>query len=118
MSVELNKETILKTLENGINAFTREKKFLNNNLEELDDYLSGYLINLPNQSNELKSLVKEKSKKINEKFSEAIGLLKNINNRVTNLFSNIFINIDLSNLKNLLSNSFLYVNEIVLGLPK
>lgn len=118
MSVELNKETILKTLENGINAFTREKKFLNKNLEELDDYLSGYLINLPNQSNELKSLVKEKSKKLNEKFSEAIGLLKNINNRVTNLFSNIFINIDLSNLKNLLSNSILYVNEIVFGIAK
>ncbi|MFP5005888.1 hypothetical protein ACLFLN_09655 [Acinetobacter pittii] len=118
MSIELNKDNILKTIENEINVFTREKQNLKYNLEELNYYLSDYFINIPTQLNELNSLILTNSQRINKNFSAALGLLKNIKNRVSKLLSNIFINIDTPSLKNLLSSSFQNINDITYSISE
>lgn len=118
MSEKLNKENIIKTLDNGIGIFEREKANFKNNLKDLNGYLSDYFVNLPSQTNELKSLISINEQKTNENFDIIIGLLKNIKNRVSNLFSNIFINIDLPDFRNKLSNSMQTANNIVFAVGK
>ncbi|HAV3753115.1 TPA: hypothetical protein JIF26_002189, partial [Acinetobacter baumannii] len=95
MSEESNQEIFFRVLGNGIFVLTNEKKNFKDNLEELNDFLTGYLINLPTESKKIKSEISTISKTINTNFTTAIGLLKNINNRTSRLFSNIFINIDI-----------------------
>lgn len=118
MSEKLNKENIIKTLDNGIGIFEREKTNFKNNLKDLNGYLSDYFVNLPSQTNGLKSLISTNEQKINENFDIIIGLLKNIRNRVSNLFSNIFINIDLPDFRNKLSYSMQTANNIVFAVGK
>lgn len=118
MNEELNKENTIKTLNNGIRVFEREKRNLKDNLKDLNDYLSDYFVNLPSQTNELKSLISKKDQEITENFATIIGLLKNIRNRASNLFSNIFINIDLPSFRNKLSNAIQYSNNIVFSVGK
>ncbi|QLY84866.1 hypothetical protein H0S62_10010 [Acinetobacter baumannii] len=118
MNEELNKENTIKTLNNGIRVFEREKRNFKNNLKDLNDYLSDYFVNLPSQTNELKSLISKKDQEITENFATIIGLLKNIRNRASNLFSNIFINIDLPSFRNKLSNAIQYSNNIVFSVGK
>ncbi|HAS96141.1 MAG TPA: hypothetical protein DCS70_01925 [Acinetobacter nosocomialis] len=118
MSVESNKEIIYKILDNGIYYLSNEKKNLNDNLNELNEYLSQYLVNLPTESNELQGQISANSKKISENFYKAIGLLKNIKNRASNLFSNIFINIDISAFKIQLSDSLIFLNDVTFSIAK
>ncbi|MDC4541878.1 hypothetical protein NQ781_17585, partial [Acinetobacter baumannii] len=81
MGAESNQEIFFRVIENGIFVLTNEKKNFKDNLEELNDYLTGYLINLPAELKKFKSEISKNSQKINTNFSTAIGLLKNINNR-------------------------------------
>lgn len=118
MSTELNKESIIKTLDNGIGVFEREKINLKDNLKDLNEYLSDYFVNLPSQTNELRSVILKNEQKINENFAIIIGLLKNIKNRISTIISNIFINIDLQHFRNMLSNSFQSTNEIIFSIGK
>lgn len=118
MSTELNKESIIKTLDNGIVVFEREKINLKDNLKVLNEYLSDYFVNLPSQTNELRSVILKNEQKINENFAITIGLLKNIKNRISSILSNIFINIDLQHFRNMLSNSFQSTNEIIFSIGK
>lgn len=118
MSEESNQEIFFRVLGNGIFVLTNEKKNFKDNLEELNDFLTGYLINLPTESKKFKSEISTISKTINTNFTTAIGLLKNINNRTSRLFSNIFINIDIPSLKNKLTDAFISVNDIVFSISK
>ncbi|MCM1963378.1 hypothetical protein NCY62_14825 [Acinetobacter pittii] len=118
MSVDSDKEIIFKVLDNGIYYLSNEKKNLNDNLNELNEYLSQYLINLPTESNELQKQISAYSKKINENFYKVNGLLKNVKNRASKLFSNIFINIDTPNLKNKISDSLIFSQDITFSIAK
>lgn len=118
MSTESNQEIFFKVLDNGIFVLTNEKKNFKDNLEDLNDFLTGYLTNLPVESKKFKSEISKISQKINTNFTTAIGLLKNIRNRASTLFSNIFINIDTPNLKNKLSDAFISINDIVFCIAK
>ncbi|WP_289350104.1 hypothetical protein [Acinetobacter nosocomialis] len=118
MDAESNTEIIFKIIDNGIFYLSNEKKYLNDNLVELNEYISQYLINLPNESYDLQSKISAYSNEINKNFYKANGLLNNIKNRTSKLFSNIFINIDTPSLKNKISNSFIFLHDITFLIAK